>query len=90
MGKYDLLTEYLLGISKEIEEIALSLDEIEKILKFKLPDSAKNKKFWVNDRTYSKPQSLSWMYGGWVIKDVDLDKGIIIFCRDENLINDLQ
>lgn len=89
MGKYDLLTEYLLAIPADIEKITLTLKEIEKILNFKLPESSKNKKFWVNDRTFSKPQSIAWMYGGWIIDEVDLDLGIIFFSRDENLINDL-
>lgn len=61
--KYRKLAEYLLS-SNEVR-VTLSYPQIEEILGFTLPDTARNHKpsFWANTRTHS--YSSSWMSVGY-------------------------
>ncbi len=61
--KYRKLAEYLLSVNET--RVTLSYPQIEEILGFKLPDTAKNFKpsFWANTKTHS--YSSSWMGVGY-------------------------
>ena len=61
--KYRKLAEYLLSVNET--RVTLSYPQIEEILGFKLPDTAKNFKpsFWANTKTHS--YASSWMGVGY-------------------------
>jgi hypothetical protein len=67
MSKYDPLRDYLAG-SKE-PELILTFEEIEEILKFKLPETAwQNSSFWSNCYTLSRVHAVAWLDAGWKVK----------------------
>lgn len=74
--KYRKLTEFLLA-SNEMR-IRLTYPQIEEILGFSLPDTAKKYKhsYWANTETHS--YASSWMIIGYRAR-VDVDNEIVIF-----------
>lgn len=77
--KYRALAEYLLS-SKETR-ITLSYSQIEKILGFALPDTARNFKqaYWANTETHS--YASSWMAVGYKTR-VDIDSDNVTFIKN--------
>lgn len=79
MSKYSTLAKYLSSLPDY--EVSLSFKEIEKILGFILPESAKKlRSWWANDRTHSQ-YKLGWGAAGYVVYDVDFDREIVKFRR---------
>jgi len=77
MSKYSALAEYLSSLPDY--EISLSFKEIEKILGFTLPESAKIlRAWWANDKTHSQFK-FGWGAAGYVVYDVDFSQGIVRF-----------
>lgn len=78
-AKYRPLAEYL--VKSESTRVELSYAEIETILGFRLPDTARNFKqsFWANTKTHS--YSSSWMEVGYKAK-VDADRNTVIFTKN--------
>jgi hypothetical protein len=79
MSKYEPLKQYLEDISSTIGEKSLSFDEIERILRFKLPKSAyEYRPWWENpSSTTYHPYAQSWLGAGWKVDSVDqLDKRV--------------
>ena len=76
--KYKSLANYLENCGKE--SVKLSFSEIEKILSFPLPDSAKYRPFWANSETHSFASS--WLSVGYKA-DVDMDKKEVVFGTKE-------
>jgi len=75
-AKYERLAEYLKSLGRD--EVVLTVDEIEKILGFKLPPSAGKGKWWSNDVRHYHAVS-GWLKAGWKIKFAHLSKGLIGF-----------
>ena len=74
--KYRALTDYLTNTAKD--QVQLSFAEIEQILGFKLPSSAReHRAFWANTTTHSI--ALSWLNCGYETEVVDLTHETIIF-----------
>jgi len=72
-NKYYRLEEYLRKSQKEVE--AMSYEEIEKILGFKLPQSASvYRAWWANDKTHS--QAHAWLNASWKVKEVNLRNSV--------------
>ena len=77
VGKYSNLYNFFVQSSDNIE---LSFEEIEKINKFSLPDSArKHRPWWGNDSTHS--QALSWLNAGYKVNFVDTNAGLVKFIK---------
>lgn len=73
MKKYYSLYKYLKNL--ETDSVELSFEEIEKILGFKLPDSAfKFRPWWGND--YYHSQSGAWLDAGWKITNIALGRTV--------------
>lgn len=69
MGKYDLLSDYL--AKKSNERITLCMQEIEDIIKDKLPESAyKYSAWWANSRTKQHPYCRIWIENNYRTVDV--------------------
>ncbi|MDO9087976.1 MAG: hypothetical protein Q7U53_17350 [Anaerolineaceae bacterium] len=83
MGKYDGLTEMLMYTGEEVGEITLKFDEIVKLIHSELPATAYKKGFWVNDRSFSKMQSMAWISAGWLVKSADIGDKQVTFKRDD-------
>ena len=74
--KYRFLSDYLLQSDSPI--IKLSYNEIEEILKFKLPDSAAtHRAFWANTTSHSI--ALSWLSVNYSVVEVNLEDRYIVF-----------
>lgn len=78
--KYRYLSEYLSNSNQK--SVTLSFSEIENILQFELPDSARNHRpFWANTTTHSI--ALSWLSVGYETVSVNMDKQIVVFEKTE-------
>jgi hypothetical protein len=63
-GKYIRLYEFLKG--QQVERITLSFNQIEELLKFKLPASAyKHRAWWANENEGRHTHARSWRNAGW-------------------------
>lgn len=83
--KYRLLTDYLSATN--YKSIKLYLSEIENILHFKLPKSArKNRSFWANTKTHSI--ALSWLCINYKIAEVNLNAEYVVFEKVRPYMNE--
>jgi hypothetical protein len=82
MSKYTPLHDYLLGITDEISEVTLNIEEFENLLQIDLPESARKKKFWANDRTNSRMQAVAWIRAGWMVKNFSAESKTVVFERE--------
>ena len=74
--KYRFLSDYLHENNEP--RIKLSFNEIENILKFKLPDSAiTHRAFWANTTSHSI--ALSWLSVNYSVVEANLDEWYVIF-----------
>ena len=80
MGKYDPLARKLGQTSND--EFVASFGEIEKILGFNLPPSAReHRPWWANNSKGGHSQAQSWIGAGWETRDVDLNRERVRFVR---------
>ncbi len=83
MSKYDPLHDFLANISLNVNEKTLAFDEIEKILGFRLPESAFSHRAWWANPTSSDdhPYAQSWLTAGWKVETVNQSKKWVRFQR---------
>jgi hypothetical protein len=75
MSKYNAISLHLTSLDAKIWEA--TFDDIEKVLGFPLPDSARqHQAWWSNQR---RAQSLAWESAGWKTTGVDLDQERVTF-----------
>jgi hypothetical protein len=80
MGKYGPLADHLRG--RGTGEWALSFAEIEDILGFSLPPSArKYREWWGNQAGAGHSQASGWQDAGWRVWKVDLGEERVVFQR---------
>lgn len=84
-GKYAPLHRYLLALHTAPEWHA-SFGEIEAILGFRLPDSARLHRPWWSNRKSGggHSQALAWQAAGWRTRAVDLEAERLTFERADN------
>ena len=81
-GKYKPLEKYLSDLPKSTHEITLSFEEIERILKFKLPPSAyESPKWWEHEKEGNHINMRAWSNAGWKVDSVDNEKTWVRFRR---------
>ena len=74
-GKYTPLENYLLSLPKHKREVALSFEQIEGILKFKLPASAyEDERWWLREKEGNHVHARAWANAGWKIEQVDVSR----------------
>ena len=74
--KYRYLANYLKESNKS--RVSLRFEEIEKIIGFKLPNSARNHRaYWSNSTSHSI--ALSWMSVNYETVEVNLTKEFVVF-----------
>jgi len=72
-GKYTPLENYLRELPERQRELTLRFNQIEKILKSKLPFSAyESQSWWEHETEGNHIHKRSWANAGWKIKSVDL------------------
>lgn len=80
-GKYAPLYHHL-GRQRGSEWSA-SFADLEHILGFSLPDSARlYRPWWANDTKSGHSQSMAWTLAGWKTAQVDLDAERLLFRRE--------
>lgn len=80
MGKYEPLADYLNGLPRS--RWAATFEEIESVLKFKLPPSAhKYDAWWSNSRKGNHSQARSWIDAGWLVESVDRRNRKVILAK---------
>ena len=84
-GKYSGLYEYLCGL--QVQEWKTTFEEIETIIGFRLPKSARNfPQWWQNQKkAEGRPQCLAWTIAGWKTAEVDMVAETLVFRRVEDV-----
>ena len=82
-GKYAPLYRHLTGMTGT--DWRASFGEIEKILGFRLPDSARlYRPWWSNQkRGAGHSHALAWQAAGWKTQEVDIEEEVLRFTRRE-------
>ena len=82
-GKYAPLYRHLLSLRPETEWRA-GFGEVERLLGFRLPDSARiHRPWWANSRKGSgHSHALAWQAAGWRTARVDLEAETLVFERE--------
>ncbi len=74
-GKYTPLEKYLRGLPESQREVTLRFEEIERILKFKLPASAyEDERWWLREKEGNHVTARAWSNAGWRVEHVDVKK----------------
>lgn len=72
-GKYQLLHNYLKNCEPSF--ITLTIQDVEQIIGFKLPESAtKYSAWWANDLTHSHAKA--WLLAGWEVNGLSLGTSV--------------
>lgn len=80
MGKYEPLGDHLRGLDGDIWNA--DFDEIEKILGFRLPNSARDHRaWWSNHSGGNHSQCAVWVEAGWETRDIDQERERVRFER---------
>jgi hypothetical protein len=79
MSKYDALADHLQTLERDREH-TLTFAEIERVLGFRLPHSARtHKAWWANQKNGRHVQAKAWRAAGWQTKEPDLNAATVNF-----------
>ncbi len=86
MGKYEPLASRLQAFAHD--EWATSFEQIEEVLGFPLPPSARrHREWWGNQRGRGHSQAMAWQDAGWQVWKIDLAAERVIFRRVERVVS---
>ncbi|SIO04783.1 DUF7662 domain-containing protein [Vannielia litorea] len=80
MSKYDPLTRVLERAARA--SVPMSFAEVERILGFELPRSARTYRPWWSNDAGSHTQARSWLSAGYRASEVSLEGEEVVFLRD--------
>ena len=80
MSKYDPLKRYLSSAAGT--ELPLNFQEVERILGFSLPPSARKHREWWSNNVGTHVGARAWREAGWKTERVDLGGERLVFVRD--------
>ena len=81
-GKYTPLEIYLRDLPKSQQEVTLGFEQIEKILKDKLPSSAyEDQRWWLHETEGNHRNTRSWSNAGWIVENLDVNAKWVKFVR---------
>lgn len=86
MSKYSPLQSYLKRQSQT--EAPMAFAEIEKVLGFKLPPSARKHQAWWANNVGTHVNARAWRDAGWKTSRVDLASERVVFVRDNGGANE--
>lgn len=79
---YYLLEQYFRRLPAIEEEVTLTFERIEEILKERLPPAAReDEPWWGNQKPGTRVESLAWMDAGWMVEVVNLHEKWVRFVR---------
>jgi len=79
---YYPLEKHLRNLPVTQEEVTLTFERIEQILKEQLPSSAyEERAWWRNQAQGLQVERISWMDAGWLVETVDLEQKWVCFVR---------
>ena len=82
IGKYEPLEKYLRGLPASQEDVTLTFQFIEQMLKETLPASAHEQhSWWGNQQQGTQVEYIDWMDAGWLVETVDLREKWVRFVR---------
>lgn len=81
LSKYDPVRSYLIGL--RTDEWRASFNEIERMLGFRLPKSARTYPAWWANAKRPHAQQRAWVTAGWRTAELDLTAERIIFRREK-------
>lgn len=74
-GKYTPLENYLKALPANQKEVDFSFEQIEGILKFKLPSSAyEDERWWLREKEGNHVNLRAWTTAGWKVETVEVKK----------------
>jgi len=79
MSKYDALTKHL--ASRVESRVQMSFADLEALLGFVLPASARSYRPWWANSAHGHVQSKSWLEAGYQSEQVDLESERLVFVR---------
>jgi hypothetical protein len=79
MGKYEPLADFLR--KQRNDQIALTFGEIERIVGFKLPLSAKEHRAWWSNNPSNSVMTKAWLSAGFESEQVDMENRKLVFRR---------
>lgn len=81
-SKYTPLENYLRGLPATQKEVALSFEQIERIINAKLPASAyKYQAWWANEKEGNHVNARAWANAGWKVENVDFNRKLARLVR---------
>lgn len=81
-SKYAPLEKYLLALPQSKRKVTLSFEQIEEILKFKLPASAyEDERWWLHEKEGNHVNLRAWTNAGWRIKNVEVNRKLARLIR---------
>ncbi len=81
MAKYTPLQNYLSNLAPQ-KDITLTFEQIERILRQRLPPSAfLYSAWWANEQDGNHVEAHAWLSAGWRVDTVDLAKKWVRFVR---------
>ena len=81
MGKYQPLSEFLRG--QATDEVAMSFEQIERIIGERLPRSATRHRAWWSNNPSNSVITWAWLEAGFRSEQVDMEGRKLIFRRVE-------
>ena len=79
MTKYEPLTKHLLA--RRMEHIAMTFPELERLLGFPLPPSARKHRAWWSNNPQNSVMTKAWLAAGYQSREVDLEAERLEFVR---------
>jgi hypothetical protein len=81
-GKYTPFENYLRRLSESQREVTLGFEELEGILKNKLPPSAyEDRRWWDHETEANHLNKRAWSNAGWKIASLDVKEKWVKFVR---------
>ena len=80
MTKYAALIEHLKA--QKAQRIPMTFAQIERVLKFPLPDSARRHRAWWSNNPDNNVMTRAWREAGFRTEQVDLERGQLVFRRE--------
>ena len=72
-GKYTPLEQYLGGLPESQREVTLGFEEIEGIIRSKLPPSAyEDERWWEHEKEANHVNTRAWANAGWKVDVVNI------------------
>lgn len=79
--KYIQLAAYLASQPPSVDELTMTLDEIEDLIGETLPGNARFPSWWRNDE--HRMHSRAWLLAGWQVDDMNGKDAKVVFVREE-------